>query len=56
MTTIFFLKAHCYFDCRSINDYLLSSYYDHTVYSHSLTNKKRPTSKCQMTFVREDNV
>lgn len=36
-----------YFD-RSINDNLLSTYYDCIVYSHSLTNKKkRPTSNAR---------
>lgn len=42
------LSESCYFDSRSINDYLLSTYYDCTVYSHSLTNKKKiPTSNAR---------
>lgn len=34
------LSESCSFD-RSINDYLSSTYDDCTVYSHSLTNKKK---------------
>lgn len=58
MTTVSFLKAHCYFDIRSIMDYIFIEHLlclDSNLLSF-LNKKKNTCLKCKMTFVREDNI